>query len=80
MESQPNKKVKDNSNKKVEVMNNLAGMVQSADIETIFDTIEGQQLCKGKYKIGRYLDQGQYGKNFKVTDTSNTTLPLVVKV
>ena len=61
-------------------MNNLGDMVQSADIETIFDTIEGQKLCKGKYQIGRYLDQGQYGKIFKVTDTANKTLPLVVKV
>ena len=32
--------------------------VDWADIDKIYDTIEGKELCKGKYKIGCLLDKG----------------------
>ena len=54
--------------------------VDWADIDKIYDTIEGKELCKGKYKVGCLLDKGQHGKVFETIDNANETQSLVIKV
>ena len=40
------------------VLSLLPKEIDSADIEIVFDTIEGKELSNGKYQIGSYLDRG----------------------
>lgn len=42
---------------------------ESADIDIVQDGIFEGALLKSQYKIGRLIDQGSFGKVFKVTDT-----------
>ena len=64
------------------VLSQLPKEIDSNDIDIIFDTIEGKELCNGKYQIGSYLDRGQHGLVYEVTDTTNKAAqqPLVIKV
>ena len=50
------------------------------NIQVLFDTFEGQVLSQ-RYKIGKFLDAGNVGKVFRVTDLKNPkSRPLVIKV
>ena len=62
------------------VLSLLPKEIDSADIEIVFDTIEGKELSNGKYQIGSYLDRGQHGLVYEVTDTTNIAQRLVSKV
>ena len=43
------------------VLSQLPKEIVSADLDIVFDTIEGKELSNGKYQIGSYLDKGQHG-------------------
>ena len=43
------------------VLSQLPKEIDSAEIDIVFDTIEGKELSNGKYQIGSYLDKGQHG-------------------
>ena len=62
------------------VLSQLPKEIVSADLDIVFDTIEGKELSNGKYQIGSYLDRGQHGMVYEVTDTTNKAEPLVTKV
>ena len=62
------------------VLSQLPKEIVSADLDIVFDTIKGKELSNGKYQIGSYLDRGQHGLVYKVTDTTNIAQPLVTKV
>ena len=56
------------------------------DMDVLYDDMVGQSLCGGRYLIDRYLDEGSYGKVYKVKDLCPETKgdsdlnPLVVKI
>ena len=75
-----NKQQSNNSIKIDKVLSQLPKEIDSNDIDIIFDTIEGKELSKGKYQIGSYLDRGQHGLVYEVTDTTNVAQRLVSKV
>jgi hypothetical protein len=37
-------------------------------------------ILNGRYHIGRLIDEGSYGKVYKITDAENQQLPLVIKL
>jgi len=75
-----NKQQSNISIKMDKVLSQLPKEIDSNDIDIIFDTIEGKELSNGKYQIGSYLDRGQHGMVYEVTDTTNIAQPLVTKV
>ena len=36
-------------------------------------------LLNGKYHIGKQIDEGNFGKVYKITDVQNHKIPLVIK-
>ena len=54
-----------------QILEQISNLGDTTNIDTIFDTIEGKELCNGKYQIGRYIDKGQHGTVFEATDMYN---------
>jgi len=75
-----NKQQSNISIKMDKVLSQLPKEIDSNDIDIIFDTIEGKELSNGKYQIGSYVDRGQHGLVYEVTDTTNVAQRLVSKV
>ena len=53
-------------------------------MELVYDTIQGK-ILKGRYRVDRYLDNGNNGWIFAVTDIGATNdkkskVPLVIKI
>ena len=58
--------------------------IEGKKVELIYDTIQGK-ILKGRYRVDRYLDNGNNGWIFTatdigVTDDKKSKVPLVIKI
>ena len=54
-------------------------VLKKKSIVDVVENIEGAVL-KERYHVQRLIDQGSFGKVYKVVDSKNKTLPLAIKI